>query len=500
MKINALQLGNTNWKDEYNLPSVVDWNYNQSLSEMPKETFDIVFLDKTPSKSEIEILMDCTKAYCLFVTDKFELTGDVRRFYKSRVGKKLEKKDIQNFLTHELKNFYPKPYGEKFKLQNISVAQSYKGTVKWHGNISVELNSDYGEEYNQVVYWRNNIPIETGQTIEFWLEYEKDENVDLKLIITQYISGAIDFVDEKVEFEGDMLNDVIRLENNGKTGMLSISLHAKGEGLLKVIALHDRFSRRGYGHFIPGGIRKVTKDREEVFFYFDPGDLKPPLNVYFSGYKTKEGFEGYNLMRSMGSPFLLVSEARLEGGSFYMGSEEYEKMISDEISKYIYKLNFTADQVILSGISMGTTGALYYACDIWPHAVIIGKPITRIGTVARAESISRPGGFPTSLDVVMKLQGKSSVEEANNLDERFWTKFKEGYWNNTKFIVSYMIEDDYDKGAYDKLISSINQKGVEVYGKGIHGRHNDNTRSIVAWFKSQFDKVLLEDFGRDNQK
>ena len=58
---------------------------------------------------------------------------------------------------------------------------------------------------------------------------------------------------------------------------------------------HSRSSRRGYGFFIPGGEIYKTSSGEEVFCYFEPGDMKPPLNVYFAGYKKREGFEGYNI-------------------------------------------------------------------------------------------------------------------------------------------------------------------------------------------------------------
>ena len=33
--------------------------------------------------------------------------------------------------------------------------------------------------------------------------------------------------------------------------------------------------------------------------------MKPPLNVYFSGYRTAEGFEGYYMMKRMNAPFYL---------------------------------------------------------------------------------------------------------------------------------------------------------------------------------------------------
>ena len=82
------------------------------------------------------------------------------------------------------------------------------------------------------------------------------------------------------------------------------------------------------------------------------------------------------------------------------------------------------------------------------------------------------------------------------LNDRFWSKFEATDWGKSKFIVSYMIEDDYDGTAYNQLISHVKSDGVQVYGKGIHGRHNDATGPIAGWVKSQYDKILREDFSR----
>ena len=46
------------------------------------------------------------------------------------------------------------------------------------------------------------------------------------------------------------------------------------------------------------------------------------------------------------------------------------------------------------------------------------------------------------------------------------------------------------------LISHIQSEGAQVYGKGLHGRHNDNTGGIVNWFLDQYATILAEDFGR----
>ena len=59
-----------------------------------------------------------------------------------------------------------------------------------------------------------------------------------------------------------------------------------------------------------------------------------------------------------------------------------------------------------------------------------------------------------------------------------------------------MAEDDYDPDAYQTLLSHLCSGGVQVYGKGIHGRHNDNTMGVIHWFLGQFGKILKEDFFR----
>ena len=271
---------------------------------------------------------------------------------------------------------------------------------------------------------------------------------------------------------------------------------AKGHGCLKIIALHDRYSRRGHGVFLPGGERYVTSKREEIFYYFDPGDMKPPLNIYFYGYKTMQGFEGYFMMRKMGAPFLLIGEPRLSGGCFYMGDQEYENAMVDIIQRHMDELGFSSEDVIMSGMSMGTYGALYYGCDIRPYAMILGKPLTSIGDVASNERLLRPGGFATSLDMLHYLTGDMDESAINSLNDRFWNKFDHVDWGKSKFVVAYMIEDDYDRNSYSHLISHLKTDGVQVYGKGIHGRHNDATAAIGGWFKTQYEQILMNDFSR----
>lgn len=495
-EIRILQLGTEDWNTCYHLPDDVELTFSEEFIKAPKLAYDLVFVDRSIKDSELSALCMATKAHTLYVTDKEVWNDTMQEYYTRKAGKRISTEKVQEFLLKEARNYFAKPYGEKFELKTISAAQGFSGNVCWNGNEGVVLEGDFGAELSQAAFWKRNIPVYKGQAIELWLEYKKDPEIEIALTVTQFVRGSISEVQQTWYFSESDLEEPVLIDNSLTMGLCFISLLAKGKGKLEIIALNDRYSRRGHGAFLPGGQRYVDSNREEIFHYFDPGDLNPPLAVYFSGYKTLQGFEGYNMMRNMGCPYLLISEPRLEGGSFYMGTEEYETAVAEIIRKYINELGFTKEQVVLSGLSMGTFGAMYYGCDILPHAMIIGKPLASIGDVAKNERLHRPGGFPTSLDVLSKVSGDNSEESVTKLNERFWNKLDSANWENSKFIVAYMIEDDYDSTAYQTLLSHVKGSGMQVYGKGIHGRHNDETGAIVAWFKSQYAKILEEDFGR----
>lgn len=495
-KIQILQLGNEDWNEIYTLPEGVTLDYAEEFTEPPEKAYDLFFLDRNLLEEEIRQVYRSAKAYTLFVTSKVDVRGRMEWLCRSRRAQHLPRADIQRFLTEESRYFFPKPYGEKFALRDVAVAHGFSGKVKWNGNQNILLEGDFGEELCQAAYWRYNNPLPKGEAADFWLEYDKDPSVEIVLEVTIFATGTASVVLERLELSEKDLEQVVRLESSKGNGTLFFSVKAKGRGRLWLTGLHKRLSRGKHGYFLPGGERYVTSSREEAFCYFDPGDLKPPLNVYFSGYKTLEGFEGYFMVKALGCPFLLIAEPRLEGGSFYMGSDEYEQIYVNMIRKHMKELGFTPDQVILSGLSMGTFGALYYGCDIRPHAMIVGKPLASIGNVAANEKHLRPGGFPTSLDILRFQCGGSGEECVQRLNEKFWKKFEKTDWGSSKFVVAYMIEDDYDADAYLSMLSHLQSDGVQAYGKGIHGRHNDDTTGIINWFLNQYKKILREDFGR----
>ena len=96
----------------------------------------------------------------------------------------------------------------------------------------------------------------------------------------------------------------------------SLFAGSKGEGTLTIGALHKRLSHGPLGEMTVGAKTLRDHKRQEIFAYFHPGDMKSPLNIYFSGYRPAEGFEGFGMMRAMVVPLFSFLDPRLEGGSF----------------------------------------------------------------------------------------------------------------------------------------------------------------------------------------
>ncbi len=502
-KIQVLQLGARDYSKLMPVSDRAEWHYEPDFSKLPEDRFDIfdlAILDREITEDELHDLFRFLKAYTLFITETVPVDRDspTWQLMLRRRGKQVSPEELGTLLEEDLPDYFSESYGVKCLPYDLSVAQGFQGKTVWRGFEGVDLTGDFGDEMTQIAFWRYNVLNNRDQTYEFWLEYAKDASVELSLEFStfSFLYGAVPQSIETWTFSENDLKDIVYIENksNGREGLIFASLKAKGQGTLTVTALHNRLSRKGKGAFLPGGRRSVTSEREEIFYFFDPGNLRPPLNVYFSGYKTLEGFEGYHMLRNMAHPFLLISESRLEGGAFYIGSDEYEREIEQIIYNCMDEMGFRNTDVILSGISGGSYGALYYGCRLHPHTILLGKPLASMGDIAKNERLNRPGGFPTSLDMLHKFCGNLSPEAVIRLNSRFWDTFDRTEWDGTQFAVAYMLEDDYDGTAYENLQLHLKGAHVRIFGKGIHGRHNDDTTGIVNWFLKQYKRIIQEHF------
>ncbi len=503
-KIYVLFLGTDNWSLKHTIPQHVEYLFCDNLYNLSdkeqKRIADAVVLDRNIFPEEIEGLKKITRGYCLFATEHVDMQDScTAEYFEGKMGQFLYTGDLELFMTEETPKLFNYSYGEKFSPNALAVSRSFNGSISCMGNYDLLLEGNFGDEFAQIAYWRNTIPVFADQSIDLYLEYQKTGTVQIKLRVIQFYNGSVDGVRKIWEFDENELADVVTIGKEKEYGPVFISILAKGEGRLNIISLHDRHSRNGRGYFIPGGERLVTSKGEEIFSYFEKGDMKPPLAVYFSGYRTQEGFEGYYMMRNFGCPFILLTDPRSEGGAFYVGDYEFESMILDEIRNRMTQLGFSNSDVVLTGASMGTYGSLYYGSRMMPHALILAKPLTNMGTVAENERIVRTGGFGTSLDILLKNYGSLDTEAVEAFDKRLWEYFDEADWSRTKFIVSYLYEDDYDPDGYYNILTHLKSDGVEVFGKGSHGRHTDNSAVVMEWFKSQYEKLLEEDYGRQRR-
>lgn len=465
------------------------------LKKRKGRAFELVVCTEALNATLLDVLSPVIETYALVIEGPLEEEVPEKiKALKQPVF--MDCKDKTELLNTLAQYFFSGQMGSKIHVHKIAVSEDFEGDTTVFGEHRLQLQGDFSnfEQDRPVLTWQYNIGM-YGRSQKLWLEYSKEKGVELSLTVRGIREGSSQ-VFQEWNFEGNALKKAIEIPYQEGLGYLSMSLSVTGKGVVEVGPLHYRDSRLHYGEYLLGGKKIVDGQNEELYYYFHPGDLKPPLNVYFSGYRSAEGFEGFYMMKKLGAPFLLITDPRLEGGSFYLGSAALEAGLKNVIQSYLKALGFSNQELVLSGLSMGTFGALYYGSFLEPHSIIVGKPLVHLGTMAEKERIIRPGGFPTSLDILQSITGRQDKEGMALLDQRFWTAFEQADFNQTQFIIAYMRDDDYDDQAYGEILSHLTTQSARVVGKGIPGRHNDNSAAINQWFINHYVRILEENFKR----
>ena len=500
--IRVLQVGRVDFSESYPIPAGVSYRYLpikdlDILKRQGQKPFDAILMEQVPDGEDAVLLSGLAPCYTFFYTEGALFEGQkMPDCLKQRMVRRIRQENVEGFLSNLARYFHGDRLGTKLPVDDICLG-AFAGRIGYDGNRALVLRGEYGRSFTPLLSWRTNMFCAAGRALELWLEYDHSQDIEVLLVVRLHGMGGGAALKTWTFSEKDMIRPLRVEVPYGEPGAcFSASLMARGGGRLSLGPLHYRSSRYGAGTFLPGGKTVASKGRQEILSYFDPGDAKPPLNVYFSGYRTAEGFEGLGIMQQLGAPFLLLADPRLEGGSFYLGSQNLESTVEQEIRNALDILGFTSEQLVLSGLSMGTFGAVYYGCRLRPYAIIAGKPLLNLGTVAANETLVRPGGFATSLDVLRSLTGGISAEHVRALNERLWEAVDAADFSQTEFVVAYMESDDYDQSAYQDLLTHLSDTGARIVGKGIGGRHNDNTGLVVEWFLSQYKRVMREGFDR----
>jgi len=498
----VLQIGRDDWSASARLPAGLDWVFVDVDDELGFEPTligrtEVTVLDATCALRDLEALDSLISPYTLLVARHLMGGFDdgYESFFTRKAAQFTEMGDRQSLIDELPRKYFARPFGQKLELLKTSVSPFHTAEAWYEGSAYLATRIDNDGEFRQLMMWKENILYENRRPLELWPEYVTDGGCEVQLVVQLIQSGTSDVIAAQRSYTRAELAEPI-VFSHPTSGYLSCSIFARGKGLVKVGPLHYRHSRLGAGHFLPGGRRLVDSRREELFYYFHPGDLTPPLNIYFSGYRPAEGFEGYFMMAGLGHPFLLITDPRLEGGRFYLASDELEGQLRQVIRELIDSLGFRDGDVIFSGLSMGSFGALYYGSQFDALAIIAGKPIIDLGYVAERGRLVRPRDFLTVFDMVNFWAKTDGDGHPSSVDA--FTRALIERWNgdpgfgDTKILMSYMQQDDYDDQAYYTLLNSQTGKPTTVIARGYQGRHNDDSASIVTWFVNQYRRVIDE--------
>ncbi|AVH74523.1 accessory Sec system protein Asp2 [Weissella koreensis] len=402
-----------------------------------------------------------------------------------------------NFVEYLNVNYAVKPWGTSIDNSMVELSKNFFGEIQKKGSGKFIFDGDFGDDFSEIILWKNK----WGPTGRTQLHAEiKVHGENIKYFYRAYYEKDGEII--LWDFDGENLNLGEVYRNIGFPNFpLNIALFAKGRGKLEIGDIHLRYHLSSDNFLAIGGKRLVDPNRgnEELGYYFNVGDLKPPLNIYFSGFRPSEGYEGRWMMGSLGSPFMLVYDPRIVGGAFYRGGN-LEKQLVEIIQEKLDYLGFTNNQLNLSGLSMGTYASFYYGAMLEPHGILVGKPLAGIGNLALNSRLYSPYEWDLAMDTIIHTQGELNKDSALEMDKDFWNLFLSADFSKTTFAIAYMLQDT-DR-PFNKIFKHLkeNYPTAKVLHKGLEGRHNDDTNGINTWFFKQYQDLLAADFKRNFHK
>lgn len=506
----VLQLGSIDWSKKYELTKNLEWHFNDFP---PIEKVD----EKDPKKKKIEIknydvilitgptnltkknwadLKGLVPPYqVLYLPKVLEIADNEESYFLKSIAAQEITENPQYLINKLEERYFVGQTGMRVAAVNFKLNDRQVHSFEYLGHGELKLNLDTNNEWINLGVYKTGIYIDPGKRINFWLTM-KNNNFQVRMRIFIQNPGSDGDVKDQVvidltKFQKDEYFSQLEVLEYYRNA--TISLEVKGSGKLTIGTLHARWGRDG----VSGGKRIVDPaTREDIAYYFNPGDLKPPLNVYFSGAREREGFEGYFLMKRLNAPMLLFTDMRLAVGGFYDDAEGYfGKKIIEVIKQTLKKLGFDSSQLVMTGISMGTYPAIKYGVKLKPYAINVAKPLLNLGYIARRAALDRPGGFDTIFDVDGVINRSLSFEKLKELDQKTMNELGQSDLSKTRLFVAYMKNDDYDDHAVAELKKSpAVRNAIQFSIKGFDGRHNDDP-AVNYWFIYRLYEIM-GNFGR----
>lgn len=493
-----LQLGADDWSKKYDIPDSLSWEFHGfPLPRQDEHGYGVVLITGRAHLTDKlwEKLQWMVNPYnVLYLPGIENVIGQAGRHFLKCQAAKCANDDPQTIINDIAENYYFGQSGIRISPQNMVINLQRFPEVSFPDGYHVRVNVN-SSSWQTLGTFKTTPFVDPGKQLKIWLECTQSPHLATRLVVYN-LQGA---GDERFTFDvtSEDRELVVPEPVTDYAKFIGISIEVKGHGPLEIGTFHYRWARHGVGNYIAGGQRIIDpNNNEEIAYYLNPGDLKPPLNVYFAGARSAEGFEAFPLFRNTHAPALLFTDPRLQMGQFYTG-DYLEKQIMATIRRVVDQLGFTIHDVVTNGLSMGTYPALRIGAQLGVHAINIGKSIANLGYLADRARLERPFGFDTGFDVASRNVSVFDEEHLRLLDKKFWQVFNECDLSKTKIFLAYMLDDDYDNHAITHLTKSVAiHKGKQFIYKGFPGRHNDDTNDVVMWFLARLYGLMQKDFGR----
>lgn len=505
--ISVLQIGATDWTPQITTTKI-DWHYTTIL-DLPtrlamqkdpyvlEQTYVVLTDDTLESTLLSSQISDWPALRTLYfaqnITPEFQAILDERRAFR------LPDKTPDTVVTRILRDLQFEQIGFPTRFSEMQFVPMPPQATRFErqGRFSARFSGDFGEDWQQIgtlKTFATDFSVNAENVV--WLDYEQNGTAEVQLQFIFYRDGQIQ---TRQTITGEALRQLTTVGGLRDFQDYQIVVAARGQGLLDLHVLHQRRDRHGFGLLMPGDEWQLTAENEEILSYFNPGDRQAPLIVNFSGIRLHvDGFEMRGSLRELGTPHLLFSDTRMQGGAFQIGTELYEKTIITTIQRAMTTLNLKPEDVILTGYSMGSFPAMYYAADIKPHAVVAAKPIVNLGSLTA--NIDFPHGYNQdwTLDVRRYLAGRMAPEDTEPLNQIFWEHIQNVDWGKIQVDLLSMTEDDYDGQSLPQLLAFFQSRDTRLTHQQETGTHTAKIPEMVQFMTTALAK-LRDDMRQEAQ-
>ncbi len=188
-KLKILQIGSSDWSKELAIPDNMNWYYffpNSNLAikkvmEMDKiGKFDAILVDDLRRIPDLFMIEAKIIPYTVFYDQEQETQeADIEYFLKRHCAQPTDMSDRADLLRKLSKALFSGQYGDKMTPLDMVVSPGFRGKICYNGYENLELEGDFGQDFQPILSWKYNIIANKFNPVELWLEYEKSGSCEL---------------------------------------------------------------------------------------------------------------------------------------------------------------------------------------------------------------------------------------------------------------------------------------------------------------------------------